>query len=183
MYNLIGRVSCHPHPTSKRHAPVVFLDATPPLPHNAKVTRQAVVVSVLFVCLSVPSGASAASKTSSKSHHAAKTVHDVEYISALAAANRFMNAWQTRDHETIMLMLSDAAKHQATTEHMNEFLSADATDRAFEIGQGKQLKPDQYAFTVGLFSTTPGAKHIHSRYSQVMVVRTSAHDWAIDKLP
>ena len=82
-----------------------------------------------------------------------------------------------------MLMLSDAAKHSASAEHMNEFLSNGDSDKAFEIGQGKKLKPDQYSFTVGLFSTAPSAKHIHSRYSQLLVIRTSAHDWAIDKLP
>jgi hypothetical protein len=135
------------------------------------------------VCLFAPTILSAASNPSSKRHHAAKTVHDADYISALSAANRFMNAWQTRDQETIMLMLSDSAKHQATAEHMNEFLSAEDSDKAFEISQGKKLKTDQYSFAVGLFSTAPGAKHIHSKYSQLIVVRTSAHDWAVDKLP
>jgi len=38
---------------------------------------------------------------------------DNDYVSALAAANRFLQAWQSHDQETAILLLTNAAKQLA----------------------------------------------------------------------
>lgn len=123
---------------------------------------------------------------SAKAKPAGFSAPDPDYISALAAANRFLHAWQTQDHEIGVLMLTDAAKHRIAEDGLQKFLSPRATaQQAFEINRGKKLKVGRYVFPVVLFQANSGSprKPQHPRYSQIVVIRTGKDDWAIDKLP
>jgi hypothetical protein len=110
---------------------------------------------------------------------------DPEYVAALAAANRFLHAWQVQDHETGVLMLTDAAKRQTSEDHLERFFSpAQSTEEGFEITRGKKLTNGRYAFPVALWQTALGKdRKLHPRYSEIVVVRTGKDEWAIDKLP
>ena len=46
---------------------------------------------------------------------------DPGYMSALAAANRFLQAWQNQDHETGLLMLTDDAKQHSSADGLEAF--------------------------------------------------------------
>jgi hypothetical protein len=119
-----------------------------------------------------------------KAKPSASTVADSDYVSALAAANRFLHAWQTQDHETGLLMLTDAAKHHTSEDRLQQFFSpGPATQHAFEISQGKKLKTGRYTFPVALFGIREDQRWIYPRFSQIVVIRTGKDDWAIDKLP
>ena len=48
-------------------------------------------------------------------------VSEPGYKSALAAANRFLQAWQNQDHETGLLMLTDVAKQGSSPDAHGEF--------------------------------------------------------------
>jgi hypothetical protein len=110
---------------------------------------------------------------------------DPGYISALAAANRFLQAWQTQDHEIGLLMLTDAAKQQITEGRLRTLFSpGPSVQQAFEIHRGKRLKDGRYSFPVVLFEVIPVVRRSHHpRSSQIVVIRTGTDDWAIDKLP
>ncbi len=113
-------------------------------------------------------------------------VVDQDYVNALAAANRFLQAWQTQDHETALLMLTDTAKRHSSEDRLQSFFSPrPATRQAYEIGRGRKLKPGRYTFPVALFAITAssGRSLARLRFSQIVVVRTGKEDWAIDKLP
>jgi hypothetical protein len=121
---------------------------------------------------------------SAKAKPSASTAADSDYVSALAAANRFLYAWQTQDHETGLLMLTDAAKHQTSEDRLQEFFSpGPGTQHAFEISQGKKLKAGRYTFPVALFGIREDQRGIRPRFSQIIVIRTGKDDWAVDKLP
>ena len=116
-------------------------------------------------------------------HSSSLAVPDRGYSSALAAANRFLQAWQNQDRETGLLMLTDAAKQTSSQERMESFFSS-GNDAAYEIARGKKLKAGRYAFPVTLFtahsdSSQPG----RPQRSQIVVVRAGKDEWAIDKLP
>ena len=114
----------------------------------------------------------------------ASSATDGDYVSALAAANRFLHAWQTQDHEAGLLMLTNAAKRHTSEENLEVlFAGGPATQQAFEIRQGKKLKAGRYMFTVALFDIRRKQKWIQPRLCQIVVVRTVKDDWAIDKLP
>lgn len=105
------------------------------------------------------------------------------YASALAAANRFLQAWQNQDHETGLLMLSDEAKQHSSEEQLEEFF-ASGPDGAYEIARGKRLKAGRYTFPATLFSARSGMEgKARFRRSVIVVVRAGEDEWAIDRLP
>ena len=118
----------------------------------------------------------------------AKTRHspaspDPGYASALAAANRFLQAWQNQDHETGLLMLTDIAKQKSSEDRLEAFF-ASGHDAAYEIARGRKLKAGCYVFPVALFtSLTDSASAARPQKSQIVVVRAGKDEWAIDKLP
>ncbi|MBZ5705128.1 MAG: hypothetical protein LAN63_07225 [Acidobacteriia bacterium] len=108
---------------------------------------------------------------------------DRDYISALAAANQFLHAWQAQDHEAGLVMLSDAAKQHTSEERLQSFFApASGTQQAFEISRGKRVKPGRYSFPVVLLETAPGHA-VHRRFSHIIVTRAGKEEWAVDKLP
>lgn len=114
------------------------------------------------------------------------TTADRDYVAALAAANRFLQSWQSQDRETGLVMLTDAAKRRASEDRLQTFFSSTtAVQQAFEIGRGKKLAAGRYSFPVTLFQagSDPACKRVHPRYSQIIVTRAGANDWAIDKVP
>ena len=107
---------------------------------------------------------------------------DSNYILALAAANRFLHAWQALDYETGLVMLTDNAKRDISEPRLQAFLSP-GPQAAFELARGKKLHSRRYAFPVVLFGVRQDGKTIRPRLSELVVVRTGKDDWAIDKLP
>jgi hypothetical protein len=110
---------------------------------------------------------------------ASKRITDPSYGPALAAANRFLYAWQMQDHESGILMLTDSARQRATRERLQEFFSS-GPQAAFEIRRGKRLRAEEYAFPVVLFDSS-SARSTHA--SRIVVVKAGKDDWAVDNLP
>ncbi len=111
---------------------------------------------------------------------------DRNYASALAAADRFLHAWQTQDEEAGLLLLTDRARQHTNEDRLRDFFSSGRTlNPGFEIGRGTKLSAMRYKFPVALFSGDP----THLRQTRrpqactLIVVRLGRDDWAIDKLP
>jgi hypothetical protein len=105
---------------------------------------------------------------------------DAGYLRALAAADHFLQAWQTGDIENGTALLSSHAKEVATTEGVEKFFSNPGPS-AYEIVRGKLLKRGRYEFPVVLLSGAP--KNSRRRFSSIVLVNTGDNDWAVDKLP
>jgi hypothetical protein len=113
----------------------------------------------------------------------ARSAVDQEYIAALATANRFLQAWQSQDQETGILLLSDKEKGQTAEEHLQSLFSrADNAQEAYEISGGRKLKAGRYIFSVALFNSRNGT-WMQRRSSRMIVTRVGKNDWAVDKLP
>jgi hypothetical protein len=111
---------------------------------------------------------------------------DTDYILALGAANDFLRAWQTQDREAGILLLTDRVKQRSSAEALLEFFSRKACRaQSFEIARGTKLAPGRYRFPVALFQQPAGggSKWIRPQTSTLVVVRTGASEWSIDKLP
>ena len=108
---------------------------------------------------------------------------DPGYASALAAANRFLQAWQNQDHEAGLLMLTDVAKQHSSEDRLEIFFSS-GRDAAYEIARGRKLKAGRYAFPVALFASGAGiANAARPQKSEIVVVLAGKDEWAVDKLP
>jgi hypothetical protein len=104
---------------------------------------------------------------------------DPSYAAALAAANHFLHAWQTEDHEAGIVMLTDSAREHATTDQLQNFFSP-GPQAAYEIARGKRVSTGAYSFPVVLFG---GSSLAPPRSCSIVVTRAGKNDWAIDKLP
>lgn len=129
----------------------------------------------LFLILPLPAWGAGTHSRHAKPTAAANS----SYVFALAAANRFLHAWQTGDLEAGMVLLSDRTRHSHNPEELEQFFSGD-TERAFEISHGKGNR-GRYRFPV-VFLTRQGSG-IHRRFSEIILVNTGKNDWAVDKLP
>ena len=108
---------------------------------------------------------------------------DPDYGTALATADRFLQAWQSGDAENGMALLSSHAKEKATTDALDTFFSTDpANNRAYEIDRGKMLKHGRYEFPVALIVAARGVR-ARLRFSSIVLVNTGHNDWAVDRLP
>lgn len=128
---------------------------------------------VAFVCLLVPS------LHSRTVRHSSRTALDPAYSSALAAANRFLHAWQDQDHEAGIMMLADSGRQHASPESLQAFFSP-GPDAAYEIARGQKLKAGEYEFPLVLFGSSADP---HPRLCKLIIVRAGKHDWAVEKLP
>jgi hypothetical protein len=107
---------------------------------------------------------------------------DSSYISALAAADRYLQAWQSGDMELGLTLLSGHAKETVTTDDLEKIFSAGG-ERSYEIGRGKSLKRNRYEFPVVLVAPAQSSSRVRRRFSNIVVVNTGNNDWAVDKLP
>jgi hypothetical protein len=115
--------------------------------------------------------------------HSHKIVHhslDPLYSSALAAANRFLRAWQDEDQETGIMMLSDTARQNLSPDKLQSFFSA-GPDAAYEIARGKRLNSAVYEFPVVLFGASGAPSR--PRVCTVVITRSGKNDWTVEKLP
>ena len=106
---------------------------------------------------------------------------DAGYVFALAAANHFLQAWQTGDLESGMVLLSDGLRHSQNADQMEDFLSNAKTKiRSFEITTGHG-HPGHYTFPIVL--VTPRGSHIIRKFSEITMIKAGKNDWVVDKLP
>jgi hypothetical protein len=105
--------------------------------------------------------------------------NDPGYVLALAAADRFLHAWEAGDLETGMVLLSDHVRHTHNAEALETFFST-GDARAFEIMRGTG-HAGRYRFPV-ILVTRQGITTRRSS-SEIIMVNTGKNDWAVDKLP
>ena len=104
------------------------------------------------------------------------------YVPALAAADHFLQAWQSGDLENGTALLSSHAKEAATTDVVEKFF-ANPVSAAFEIDRGKLLKRGRYEFPVVMVTQAAKNTRAHRHFSSIIVVKTGNNEWAVDKLP
>jgi hypothetical protein len=121
---------------------------------------------------------------SAKAKPRQKPATDGDYVSALAAADRFLQAWQMEDQEAGLLMLTDAAKQHASQAQIERFFSPELQrKRGFQITRGKKLREGRYLFPVVLITADSDTRSARLSSSRIIVVRTGHEEWAIDRLP
>jgi hypothetical protein len=160
------------------HNPVVNSEWVAPASRRVSVRHLAFPLVILSLAPLLSTSARARDK-----HSSSLVVPDRGYSFALAAANRFLQAWQNQDRETGLLMLTDAAKQASSQQRTDSFFSS-GNDAAYEIARGRRLKAGRYAFPITLFiSDSESNRSGRPQRSQIIVVHAARDEWAIDKLP
>jgi hypothetical protein len=130
----------------------------------------------VIVLLALVTGASGAASHSRPSKNKPE---DPGYVYALSVANHFLNAWQTGDLETGMVLLSDHVRQSRDAAEVEQLFSS-GINRAYEIGHGTG-SGSRYSFPVAL--TTESGGKVHRKHSEIVVVKAGKNDWTVDKLP
>jgi hypothetical protein len=140
------------------------------------------VVTFAVTQISNPAGVLAASRM----EPARSSTLGSDYTSALATADRFLQAWQAGDAENGMVLLTGHAKAKISPDDLEAFFSA-ASPAAYEIARGKVIRRGRYQFPVLLLggqSSPSASKGLpRRRVSSIVVLHTGNDDWAVDKLP
>jgi hypothetical protein len=105
---------------------------------------------------------------------------DPDYPSALAAADHFLQAWQSNDAENGIAVLTAHAKKNVSRDALERFF-ASGERSAYEINHGKRVRRGRYEFPVVL--VTRESNRLHRKFSAILIVNTGGNDWAVDKLP
>jgi hypothetical protein len=107
---------------------------------------------------------------------------ELGYGPALAAADHFLQAWQSGDVESGTVLLSSHAREAATADVVEKFFASSGAS-AYEIGRGKLVRRGRYEFPVVLVTGASKDVRTRRRFSSITVVNTGNNDWAVDKLP
>ncbi len=122
---------------------------------------------------------STAATGSARQHSSKNKIADSDYVVALATANRFLNAWQTGDLETGMILLSDRVRRLQSAESIENLFSRTSA-HAFEIDHGK-CEHGSCRFPVVMLS---GDKNqVHRKFSAIVLVNAGKAEWVVDKVP
>jgi hypothetical protein len=104
------------------------------------------------------------------------------YGSALAVADRLLEAWRIGDVEIGMSLLSGRAKETIPETAIEAFFSTPGAS-AYEITRGKLSHRGSYEFPVALIASPAGSNRLRRRFSTIVVLKTGNNEWAVDKLP
>jgi hypothetical protein len=136
----------------------------------------------LLILMALAVCVSSCTTSLARTHLAAHPALDDDYVSALTVANRFLQAWQNHDQETVVLLLTNAAKQRCSEDHLDNFLSSGS--QAYEVGRGRKLPGGRYAFPITIFAPlSSDARPARPRYTELIIAKTTKNDWAVDKLP
>ena len=104
---------------------------------------------------------------------------DPAYVSALAAADKFLQAWQARDEEAGVMLLSDRLRQHTNEEVVRRWFAASG-EQGFEVSSGKKLGAGRYQFAVELW--TADGRRTHRRTGMVVLV-SAGGEWLVEKMP
>lgn len=118
------------------------------------------------------------------SQHGAKLERD--YVLALGTADRFLAAWNVRDQDRGLKLVSTNVKKRYTESQIREYVGGISNPHhaAFEVLDGKRVKGG-FEFRVRLYehftaerqvSELPGA-------ARIRLVKVGPEDWRVDNLP
>jgi hypothetical protein len=122
-------------------------------------------------------------------HKKSKPPEDIDqnYISALASAERFLFAWQTRDASDGLALLSNRLRAAHQTSFLQHYIIGDENPAhaAFEISNGKKLPDGRYAFEVRLFENQRGEfwQGKRPKPSRIVMAASDLDRWLVDELP
>jgi len=121
-----------------------------------------------------------ASRRSAKSY-------DADYLSALAAANQFCQAWRERDVDTAKALLSDRIRRTFSNQRIADALSGPSNPRhaAYEVSDGNRGPRGTIAFRLRLFYRYAGQAQdrIEAPVTSIVLYRDESGAWLVDRFP
>jgi len=118
---------------------------------------------------------------------AGATPVDIDYVEALAAGNRFCQAWQMHRFDVGKKMLSRRLMRQHPDATLKDVIAGvgNPVHAAFEISGGSKLSPTRFEFKVRLMLRFTGSRddRFEAQDVRMVVARQADGSWRIDEFP
>ena len=107
-----------------------------------------------------------------------------DYVLGLSAADTFLFAWQNRDANLALSVVSSKLKSKVGEDHLRDYISglSQPQHASFEIGPGTPLGDGRYVFEARLYEHAFGDHETleSPREANITVVRSSPERWLVD---
>lgn len=119
---------------------------------------------------------------------AVQTTAATDYVMALTTADKFMQAWSTRQAEAGYALLTDRLKQSGTREEILLGISgvSNPHHQAYEIADGRQVDKDTFEFSVWPYEYYTGEQVRAAARPAPLTIglkRLSGFEWQVDRLP
>ena len=116
-----------------------------------------------------------------------QTSYDLDYVAALAAANRFCQAWQAGNFSEGRKLLTRRLTRQHPDNRLRDAIAGPLNPRhsAYEVSDGKKLGPGRIEFQVRLFFGYGGdiEDRIETGLERMVLAREDDGRWRVDEFP
>ncbi len=115
------------------------------------------------------------------------TPYDATYTAALAAADRFCEAWRRGEVDTARAMLHPRLVKNHPERHIRSVLGAGGNPRhaAYELADGSRLSGGRYSFRVRLFYAYSGqsADRLEAPPGEIVLTEDDTGTWQVEQFP
>lgn len=112
---------------------------------------------------------------------------DMDQIRAQAAAQAFLNAWEMRDEQQGMALLSPRLRSEHTEEDLRFYVSGEENPRhhSYTMGEPEVLPDGRVRFEVEMVQMTVQEEWnaLWHRQGAITMIRAKGGDWLVDELP
>ena len=113
---------------------------------------------------------------------------DTDYVLALSTANRFLEAWRSRNQETGLALLSPSLRKAQTEDEWRMGISGASNPHhhSYEVTNGESLPDGRIQFDVWLYEHYTGQKGeavSRQKVKQIILIETGDGNWKVDGVP
>jgi len=113
---------------------------------------------------------------------------DTDYVLALSTANRFLEAWRSRNQDAGLALLSPRLRKSQTEDNWRMAISgcSNPHHQSYEITGGKRLPDGRVQFDVWLHDHYTGQRSGHSprqMAEHIILIKVGKEEWKVDGAP
>jgi hypothetical protein len=113
---------------------------------------------------------------------------DTDYVLALSTANKFMEAWRSRDQDAGLALLSDELRASRPELDWRNAISGPSNPhhQSYEIADGVRLPDGRLRFSVWLYHHYTGLRHLlvpRGKPEWIVLIKTGQEEWKVDGMP
>lgn len=113
---------------------------------------------------------------------------DTNYVLALATANRFLDAWRSRDQDSGLALLSNRLRESRTEDEWRMAIAgiSNPHHQSYEITHGKHLPDGRVQFDVWLHDHYTGQRYgVSPRRTadHMILIEVEKDEWRVDGVP
>jgi hypothetical protein len=113
---------------------------------------------------------------------------DSDYVLSLSTANKFLEAWRSRNQDAGLVLLSPSIRESRTDDEWRMAISgvSNPHHQSYEISGGKRLPDGRLQFDVWLYDHYTGQQDEPStrgKPEHIILIKVNNKEWKVDEVP